>query len=991
MRKKADDIVPKASSEQKDLPEEVKLLLDCPISDEPYSATVEEKKPVILSSGQTLSWDYVGIMLTKNMANPFTRAPLTKKDFAPNLLLIEFLKDPWAPLLDPITEKPIIDPIFFPYTNGESFDKSTDMGKIKAYLQKQGIVLSEDAKLQSNLVMCTIIKEMCQYQDKLKVQQQLAKDSKENQKEVTVSPAKNFMGNVAAAELHWSQHQIYSAELLLYDIVSHAEFSTLTIGRQVSLLSNLAEVLAKKSEHELAVSYYESAFSKVINYMRSLSGSAQLNYISQVENLLALGEICIKLGDLYRIQARKLGDSYFREAQKMYNRGLAYLQDRSGFFLDEKQKDRATENQRGQYILLIGTLLENECWALEGLKNPTAGDQSVLDNAKLNLRDFPSQWSRRAPSLEKNSLFHFLQAKIGFFFRDYQASIKAAAIAYEILVKIPDSVTMEQGIKIRLQYALALKELIHQGKNAVDYIIYDQSLEDYLSATYVPLQPQLKNHQLALQLLDEALMCQANHRALLKAKGEICLRLGNFAEAQRCFSKSLVGSPHDNPMLLLQIAAWYKQALKKQGESRQQSLREAQAVLLKLDIRDNSSNRDIRIAFKFHELIYAELEPEEKLSGRPIFDLHQLEISMNSAMKLRAEQQSSDLSGPWEAGSIRVSVPAQQIKADEYIEQTLGKMVTILREAKGDAFTSLKALLHRSFKERDSKSLTSRGTRIYQLLCQERQRNDCEGIKTVAEAWAAKRHRDQRQRHCDQLLSSLEEEWKKSQKCFQNLSLNQVMRLSNPGIPDLAIEPQADLKDAYQWIVGDPGENAIAEFPPQRVVTILGRMQYQFDPTTFQRYGALALPHHTTITGDIGMLDAISNQGVILKKQEHQQQREHWRQDVRQMFLGNPKFPNAYELYTALNFLAMTYKNREADIDPLLDSMREIESELKESGVFRSQLDCRTYAAHNLCRSTRKKNAYQAHGLVDDRYQSQAAAPPPRYEYRRSPSPGGGC
>jgi hypothetical protein len=102
---------------------------------------------------------------------------------------------------------------------------------------------------------------------------------------------------------------------------------------------------------------------------------------------------------------------------------------------------------------------------------------------------------------------------------------------------------------------------------------------------------------------------------------------------------------------------------------------------------------------------------------------------------------------------------------------------------------------------------------------------------------------------------------------------------------------------------------------------------------------------------------------------DQKQQLLDWETDVREMFLSNPNFPNAYEFYTALKVISWNFsKTRERDIKPLLESMEKIEAGLINSFVIQPQQTCSRYADQNRDRAKAKPNYYKDPNATSDRH-----------------------
>ncbi|MFA6301831.1 MAG: pentapeptide repeat-containing protein [Legionella sp.] len=823
------------------LPENIQVLLEDPISLDEYV------DPVIARSGVSYSRATMdSIFQQYHGRNPHNRNQTFDRleDTTPNLGLKEFLQGR-RDLLDPVTKKPIITPVFIPGTNGTMFDKATwddaaTRSQIKVLLQ-----LNQDKAPVLNRIMAQIIPAFRLHRDRTVAQ--IA--SNVQIQEPVGTTTRSFKSQFEAAKSLVQQNELYSAKTFLYSMITNQHQFVLSMNERFSLYALIAEVHDKLSEFDEAI----------------IQSSQALEYRqegTEFDSKAVLQEVScyLRMGDIERKSARTHGDDRYHSAHEHYQRGLSSIENHRANFA--RQQDKAALDE---FCYLWGTLLENDFWAMDSIQNK----DMVLAQRQYQERAFAvldRSTNEFITIVDNQPLVHLMRAKYYFLIKDFAASRvcaeRALAIANSLSV---GSISTAYKVKIKLQLALALMEQYQPIPT--------------LFQTLVEVAPEnnavKQAHENARVVIEEALADDKVNRALLEKLAKIHLRSGEWDKAIATARLSLRTASDDVPMRLMLAIALQRKAQISQGTVKQNLEDESVAQLYSLSLNNKLAASDLRDVA--HCLLALPV-------AHPDNAVNKLTMALENALKNSAQTQVSLQptrgNGGW-------SMP-------EY-----NSFSVFFKTSNQTASSSSSSSQHQSNIETQIRSVLS--TRIESPQDCLRCYNQLIAYKIYKNGFDNARDRAL----CDEVITYLQQQWQR-QENWKNLDLNVIAKAIETKTPDLKAQPTTNLFTNIEY------KRKIFSEPSARL-TIRNVFDSEFRSKGYNvlnEFGIVAQTHYTNTHNEtiITAIAEFSNKIFTIRaKNESSRTMQDkkdlldWENDIKEMCLSNPNFPNLNEFYLALD------------------------------------------------------------------------------------------
>jgi tetratricopeptide (TPR) repeat protein len=501
--------------------------------------------------------------------------------------------------------------------------------------------------------------------------------------------------------------------------------------------------------------------------------------------------------------------------------------------------------------------------------------------------------------------------------KKYDEATRSCREAHELLTS---DTAPELIIKVKLQLALSLTNQVPSGTR-----MYQNLNEVYAKlGQESELKNAQENHQSALKVLNEALEVSPKARNLLKAKIRMLNRLQNYDEALDVCDACLAVSEIDTPVIILKMTALYhllQDAVRRTADAQeitglQEQFDECKIIIAK-HINDKSFATDLHHALwlscQFASLLTRPslLEQEQlrvraqELTGifthlTSVIHAQVPDAEVKSSITPPAAPYSSLFHQSSDSGRVRLTTHAQLNQTQSSLAEIITELTTLeglLTKKDASLLSYLDyAVIHHPADSKDAEKTFS----VLKLV---------QALHQFSLSINKYEHRVLAQQ-CQRIIRQIQAYWQEKTTAFLNLSLLSAIQLLIPGasdsLPHLAIEPQSEFGKYYQELTAN-GPNDIKKEPPN---------ESQHKP----KYGVLAF-RRLTHCSRTAMIEAVKEFGQKLGRIQDELETEEkisdadqkvlddWRNDVREMFLGNPKFPNAYELYAAISCLDPFFKD----------------------------------------------------------------------------------
>lgn len=822
------------------LPENIQVLLEDPISLDEYV------NPVIARSGVSYSRATMNqIFQQYDGRNPHNSNQTFDRlqDTTPNLGLNDFLEGR-RDLLDPVTKKPIITPMFIPGTNGTMFDKATwddaaTRNQLKTLLQ-----LNQDKAPVLNRIMAQIIPAFRLHQDR--TAQQIAPNARIQEHIGTT--AHSFESQFEVAKNLVQQNELYSAKTILYSMITNQRpFASMNVS--FSLHALLAEVHDKLSEFDAAIHQSTQA----LEYRKTFS---------EFDSKAVLQEVScnLRMGDIARKQARTRGDERYHSAHEYYQRGLSSIEKHRANFA--RQQDRAALDE---FCYLWGTLLENDFWAMDSIQNKDmALMQRQYQEQAFQVLDRSTQ--EFITIVGDQPLVHLMRAKYYFLIKDFAASRACAEHALAIANSLPvGSISTAYKVKIKLQLTLALME--HHQPIPTLFQTLDELAPGNDAARAA--------NENARVIIEGALEDDKVNRALLEKLGKIHLRSGEWDKAIAAARLSLRTAPDDVSMSLMVVIAMQRKAQISQGQVKQNLEDEATAQLYSLSLNNNLAVSDLRNVANCL-LALPVTHPDNAVNKLT----KALENAMQNSSQTQVSSQQTRGNGGWGmpeytsflglfgTSNQTASLSSRSSQQQNIIETQIRSVLSAPIESPQECI------------------------RCYnQLIAYKIYKNGFENVRTRA--------------LCDEAINYLQQQWQ-LQNIWNNLDLNVMAKAIEAKTPDLNARPTTHLftrEDDKRKIFSEPSAHLTIRKVFNSEFRLNGNtVLNEFGIVAQTHY---TNTHNETI---IKAIAEFSNKIFTIRTKNESSRTMldkkallDWENDIKEMCLSNPNFPSLSEFYLALD------------------------------------------------------------------------------------------